>query len=324
MRAGPAVLVLAIAASACGRQAPTDAPTRADAALSQPADATFADTGPVTGMATAALPARDAGVVCTADPSFPSVLDVPEGSAAAEVTLRPGSRELLVVSDSDNRGAAVAYALPAGPERRLSLPLDPRVSDDIEGIAWYAGHLYALASTGYIERFRPNGKGGLARDAPAYGLGGAPYTTNARFLLGTPPDFEGLCLRPPGLRGRCAGYAASRAYGWLVCLQWSGERLRVDADHPRLALDLRKHSLSDCAFGDGQGPARGVLLVATNIYGGSTVYRVDEDTGALAAIDVEDTANDAAIAIDGDGRLVQVMDANSSTSPSVRATCTGW
>jgi hypothetical protein len=278
--------------------------------------------------ALSAEPPDAGGPHCIADPTFPSVLSVPEASAAAEVMLRPGVPELLVIADSENHGKALAYALPSGPARPLVLPLDPKVSDDTEGMAWYRGHVYILASTGYVERFTPDGKGGLTRDGDAYGLGGSPYTSHGTFLLGTPPDFEGLCLRSPKARpgARCAGYAASRAYGWLVCLQWSssGEKLRVDPHHPRLPLDLKRHTLSDCAFGDEDGPARDVLLVATNIFGGSTAYRVDEETGALTSLDIDGTPNDEAIAVDHDGRLYRLMDANSATSPSTRATCTGW
>jgi hypothetical protein len=313
-RSGLVVLAL-LATGACRHAAATDQATAQDAAPEPPSAS----------AATVASP------TCTRDPSFPSTLAVPEASGAAEVALLPGPHELLVVADSDNQGAALAYTLPAGPARTLSLPLDPKVSDDIEGLAWYRGRVYALASTGYVERFAPDGKGGLRRDGDAYGLGGAPYTSNAKFLQGTPPDFEGLCLRPSSAptaaangKARCAGYAASRAYGWLVCLRWNGDRLGVDPDRPRIALDVKKRSLSDCAFGDEGGPGNDVLLVTTNIFGGSTVYRVDEGTGALAPVDAEGTANDEAVAIDHEGRLYQIMDANSATSSATRATCTGW
>jgi hypothetical protein len=274
------------------------------------------------------------------DPSFPSVLDVPEGSAAAEIELRPGARDLFVVSDSDRKGAALAYALPDGPPRPMTLPIDPRVSDDTEGLAWLSGHLYALVSIGYIERFTPDGHGGLTRDADAYVVGPPPFVASWTTASNQPPDFEGLCLRSPpspvdraatrqgssdaGAR-RCDGYAASRAYGWLVCLVFDAAgRLRVNPDHPRLALDVPKQSLSDCAFGSADGPAKGDLLVTTNIRGGSTVYEVDETTGALAAIDVEGTINNEAIAVDRDGRLYEIADQNAGRSPAARASCTGW
>ena len=297
---------------------------------------------PRASSADAAAPAQsvDAAVSihCKTDPSFPSPLDVPEASGAAEIELRSGVRELLVVSDSDRKGAALAYALPSGPARKLTLPIDPRVSDDVEGIAWWAGHLYAVVSTGYIERFSPatsdagNGRdardppggSGFARDIDAYPLGPAPFVAGWATPSDYPPDFEGLCLRAPSSAARCAGYAASRAYGWLLCLVFDGERLRVNPDHPRLALNVPNKSLSDCAFGAADGPARDTLLVATNIRGGSTVYRVDEGNGALTPIDVEGTLNDEAVAVDHEGRLYQLMDGNSAQSPAVRAACTGW
>jgi hypothetical protein len=267
---------------------------------------------------------------CKSDPTFPTVLEVPEASSAAEVEIRPGVREILVVSDSDRQGAALAYALPGGPARALRLPLDPYVSDDVEGIAWLAGHLYAMVSLGYVERFTPV-LGELTRDVDAYPLGAAPFVASWTTASDRPPDFEGLCLRaaasgsaPAAGAPVCAGYAASRAYGWLVCLVFDGDRLRVNPDHPRITLDLPKQSLSDCAFGVADGPARDDLLVTTNIRGGSTVYRVDETTGALTPIDVEGTANNEAIAVDHDGRLYQMMDPNTDRSPAVRATCTGW
>jgi hypothetical protein len=279
-------------------------------------------------------PDATAPVACVRDPSFPSLFDVPEASAAAEVELTRGVRELLVVADSMRQGAALAYRIPDGPARRLVLPLDPRAIDDVEGMAWRMGHLYVLISTGYVERFTPDGKGDLTRDGDAYVLGAPPYVASIHGeLTERPPDFEGLCLRAPAVSGagratpsaaRCAGYAASRAYGWLVCLVFEGERLKVDPVHPRVPLDVPHHSLSDCAFGAVGGPGEGTLLVTTNIRGGSTVYRVDEGTGALARIDVEGTINDEAVAIDRDGRLYQFADAQVDHSPAVRATCTGW
>jgi hypothetical protein len=284
----------------------------------------------------ARVTAQDAGAAgsihCKNDPSFPEVLEVPEASAAAEVEIRGGVREILVVADSEREGAALAYAIPNGPARKLTLPLDTRVSDDIEGIAWWSGHLYVIVSIGYIERFTPfageaGAPGELRRDIDAYALGAPPFIASWKTASERPPDFEGLCLRPPSHDAsapRCAGYAASRAYGWLVCLVFDGEKLRIDPAHPRLALDLPKQSLSDCAFGAADGPARDDLLVTTNIRGGSTVYRVNEETGALAPIDVEGTINNEAIAVDHEGRLYQMMDANSDQSPAVRATCTGW
>ena len=64
--------------------------------------------------------------------------------------------------------------------------------------------------------------------------------------------------------------------------------------------------------------------MTTNVRGGSSVYRVDEESGALAAIAVDSTLNNEAIVVDHDGRLYQMMDSNAERSPALRATCTGW
>jgi hypothetical protein len=310
----PGVAVSGITLAAC-RTEPKSEPARPTP------DASPAEDGAVTSQAP---DAATVAALCSPDPTFPSLLDIPEASAAAEVELRPGVREILVVADSENKGAAMAYALPDGPARRLTLPLDPHVSDDVEGVSWRGKHLFVLVSSGYVERFTPDGKGGLMRDGPAYPLGAPPFVETSTGMPGAPPDYEGLCLRAAGDAAHCAGYAASRAYGWLMCLVFNGEQLRVDPVHPRIALDLKKHALSDCAFGAADGPARDVMLVATNIYGGSAVYRFDEDTHALLPLDIPGTANNEAVAIDHQGRLYQIMDANTDHSPSARATCTGW
>ena len=251
---------------------------------------------------------------------------MPEASAAAEVELRPGVRELLVVADSGHDGAAIARAIPSGAIRTLRLPLDHDVSDDVEGIAWRGGHLYAIVSSGYVQRFTPDGKGGLARDGKAYPIGPEPYICHAK----DPDDsncgknYEGLCLRSPSIVDRCAGYVASKQEGWLGCVVFQGDKLVLDLIKPRLALGLGKKTLSDCAFGAAGGPAENDLLVTTNIFGGSTTYEVHEGSGVLTPLDVTGLPSNEAIAIDRDGALYQFMDGNSDTSPALRSTCSGW
>jgi hypothetical protein len=89
-------------------------------------------------------------------------------------------------------------------------------------------------------------------------------------------------------------------------------------------LDVKKQSLSDCAFGAADGPARDDLLVTTNVRGGSTVYEVEEWTGALTPIEVESTLNNEAIVVDHEGRLYEMADTDSDQSAARRATCLGW
>jgi hypothetical protein len=271
-------------------------------------------------------------VKCARDESFPTLWHVSEASAAAEVELSPGARELLVVSDSGNHGEAMLWGIPRGPFRPIRLPLDPGASDDLEGAAWTGGHLYTLTSSGAVRRFSPDGKGGLARDRDAYPLGPAPAVCAALTDANCGNNYEGLCLRPFPTTARCAGYAASKTTGKLHCLVFDpppgplpgAGRLRLDPIKPPLQLDVRRHALSDCAFGAAGGPAQGTLLVTTNVYGGSTTYLVDEATGALSALDVPGLLNNEAVAVDRDGTLYQLMDSNTDSSLASRMTCEGW
>jgi hypothetical protein len=267
-----------------------------------------------------------ARIECTPDPTFPGAFDLPEASSAAEVELRPGVREMLVVADSGHRGQAIAYTLPSGPVRALTLPVDPHVSDDVEGIAWRGGHLYAITSVGFAERFTPDGTGGLKRDGDAYPIAALPYICKAVDLDdgNCGKNYEGLCLRAEGTLARCAGYVASKKEGWLGCIVFDGERLALDTIRPKGKLDLPKNALSDCAFGAAGGPAEKKLFVTTNIFGASTTYLVDESTFALAPIDVTGTPTNEGIAIDRSGALYQFMDDNSPVSPGLRAKCKGF
>ncbi len=273
-------------------------------------------------------------MTCTRDPAFPSTVSVAEASAAAEVELTPGVRELLVVSDSGRKGAALLWRLPAGPSRSITLPLDPGASDDIEGIAWVtaqasgtAGALYTLTSSGAVRRFVPDGQGGLRRDQDAYPIGAAPRACPNLRDVNCGRNYEGLCLRPRSVSARCAGYAASKQAAELDCLIFDGDRLVADTLRPPIALPrglVPANALSDCAFGAAKGPAEATLLVTTNVYGGSTTYRVAEPSGALTALDVPGTLNDEAIAVDRDGALAIFGDIDAEISPSVRLACKGW
>ena len=269
-------------------------------------------------------PPSKAHVRCKGDTSFPGVWHVSEASAAAEVSLRAGTRELLVLSDSGNHGEAMLWGIPSGPFRPLRLALDAAASDDLEGAAWAGGHLYTLTSSGAVRRFSPDGKGGLDRDGDAYPIGSPPYVCPRLTDSNCGPNFEGLCLRPFPSAARCAGYAASKTSGKLFCLIYEGERLRIDPIKPPLVLEVPRHALSDCAFGAEGGPANDTLLVTTNVYGGSTTYIVEESTGALATLDVSGLPNNEAVAVDSDGALYQFMDSNTSPSLAYRMTCEGW
>lgn len=312
----------ALVASACATDpAAADAgPSRADAAAdalpsTAPADAS------VDGDGDAAKP----GFACTADATFPQTLPVPEASAATEVALRAGVRELLVVSDSGRNGAALAIEIPSGAQRSLTLPLDVVASDDLEGMAWRDGKLYTLTSSGAVRRFTPDGTGGLTRDQDAYPIGPVPYACADLTAVNCGKNYEGLCLRAPVGTNPCVGYAASKTEGKLYCLAFDGTgHLAITTGTPPLSLDLPANQLSDCAFGAAGGAAERVLAVTTNVFGLSRTYRVDEATGGLTKLPIASLLNVEATAIDRDGTLYVFDDNNGATSSGAKATCVGW
>ncbi len=326
---------------ACAQAPPAADDTDADAGA--PAPVVLPDAGrPATADARAdgadasdaadAADARDAApkppFACQSDGSFPALIQLPEASSAAEVELTPGTRELLVLSDSGRNGEARLFALPSGAQRTITLPLDTATaSDDVEGIAWRAGKLYALTSSGAVRRFTPDGSKGLARDQDAYRLGADPVSCPDLTAVNCGRNYEGLCLRAAGLVHPCAGYAASKADGKLYCLDVDGAgRLVVKAGVGPLALGLPADQLSDCAFGAGGGAGEEALVVTTNVNGGSKAYRVDEATGALTALAIKIAvpSNLEAIALDRDGSLYVFDDNSFGVSSAAKMTCVGW
>ena len=247
-----------------------------------------------------------------------------EASAAAEMETRPGERMIVAFADSGNHGEAMMWPVAGGPLRASRLELDKLASDDVEGAAWAGGHLYTLTSSGAVRRYTPSPSGDIVRDRAAYPIGPAPYVCDSLRDGNCGKNFEGLCLRSTARPSRCAGFAASKADGALYCVVFRGDALAVDLVKPPIQLALKKHALSDCAFGSPGGPAEDVLVVTTNIYGGSTTYLVDEATATLTSLDVAGLPSNEAIAIDRDGALYQFMDGNTKVSPTYRATCQGW
>jgi hypothetical protein len=311
------LLGAAVALAACGRNAPSPAASTTGTSSPSPISSVSIARGPST-----------AALHCTTDLHFPSPLKVPEASIAAEVELRAGVREMLVVSDSGNSGAAILWKIPDGPVRNINLPLDDGASDDLEGGAWRGGHLFIITSSGAVRRYSPDGHGALAEDGSSYRIGPPPYSCADLGKVNCGKNYEGLCLRADspadGSTPRCIGYAASKKEGALYCVVMMDNRLAIDTVRKPLVLPLERDSLSDCAFGAWGGPAQNTLVITTNIHGGSTSYVVDEATGELKTLDVPSTLTNEAIAIDKTGALYQMMDDNGDESLALRMTCSGW
>ena len=340
-----AILIALSLQGACGRpdRAASVPPKAVGVTSVQPAARTPV-AGPPTTASSAAAPPSPFGPRCVRDATFPSPWQTPEASAAAQVELRPGLKEILVVGDSGNHGAAMAWSARSG-MRSLTLPLDDSASDDLEGMAWVpearGGRLYTLTSSGAVRRFVSDGAGGLRRDASAYRIGDLPLSCADLRDINCGKDWEGLCLRRVR-RGAsheaCAGYAASKKETALYCVVADDRgRLSIDASRPPMKLDLRHLPqslqrrlpggdgvLSDCAFGATPGPAEDVLLVTTNIYGTSFTYVVDEEAGAATPLDLVSTPSNEALAVDSSGALYAFMDSNGPASPAARFVCTGW
>ncbi len=277
------------------------------------------------GAGDAKLDATKPPFTCTGDGSFPLTLAIPEASAATEVELTAGVRELFVVADSGHTGEALLVALPSKTTRSLTLPLDTTASDDLEGAAWRDGHLYTLTSSGAVRRFSPNGTGGLTRDQNAYALGASPYACADLMGVNCGKDYEGLCLRATRGTHACDGYAASKKEAKLYCVKLDAAGvMSVDSAVTPIPLTLGADVLSDCAFGAGGGPGDDVLVVTTNVGNLNRSYRVDEATGALTQLPIGVLPNLEAIAIDKDGALYVFDDHQSAPSGSLRATCVGW
>ncbi len=201
-------------------------------------------------------------------------------------------------------------------------------------MAWVSdgsgAHLYTLTSSGAVRRFVPNGSGGLRRDEDAYRIGAPPLSCPDLRAVNCGKNWEGLCLRRPNAEGRCAGYAASKSEASLYCVTRDNRgRLAIDPTRAPVVLALgtlfgHRDVLSDCAFGAAGGPAEDVLLVTTNVFGGSTTYVVDESTGRVAPLPLVSTPSNEAIAVDSHGALYAFMDDNGETSIAARFTCSGW
>lgn len=267
--------------------------------------------------------------VCAADSTFPFALNVAEASGSAEVELTAGVREMLIASDSGHAGAALLVGIPGGQKRAITLALDAAASDDIEGVAWHAGHVYTLTSSGAFRRYSPDGAGGLTRDIDATAIGASPYACSDLKAFNCGKNYEGLCLRSAAAVAsgshRCAGYAASKAEGALYCLVIDAQgHLVASTTVPPISLALAADLLSDCAFGTAGGPAENVLVVATNVGGGSLTYRVDEATGARVKLTIATLPNEESVAIDKDGSLYVFDDNSSSLSAAAKSKCTGW
>ena len=332
----PLTLLWALLVAACG------APQRADGALVPDAPpANSADVGvkpdvPVAPAPDAAAAPDAASERADAASAGPEVTEPPEdasgpgpgrcvqavdsgwhGIPEASGAVRFPDGRLLVVADSGHHGRAL-WTGPDGVETAVTLPLDgPRDAegrpsdDDLEGLSLGPdGDLFGITSAGWLRRWRRDGEAFVQLGASA------PIAVDERLACASRgvncgPNYEGLCLRPAspaatasGLAA-CAGFAASKARGELVCLAFAAPR---DGEAPRLVATglvvptgIPADQLADCAFPPAEAGVDGVLL-AGNLYAGSELWWFDLASQTLGPAGASGPPNQEAVAFLEGGR----------------------
>jgi hypothetical protein len=260
------VLALAVGCAGCGKDGGSGEAARPATEKAAPGAAATAAPGPA--EASGAAGASGAAAACRAA-AFAAELALPEASGSVWVEASFGlPAHVVVVSDSGHHGAfAVVDGASGAVLASGRLPIDGSVSDDLEGFARSAGLYYALTSGGRIQTFRRKGAAAFERTGPAYALDGVSCDSPRRGNCGY--DFEGLCLADPIPATGCAGFAASRRDGDLLCLV-RGPDGRLAPDRSQVIRVALPMSLSDCHIAaDGQA-----LYAVTNALGGNALLRV--------------------------------------------------
>jgi hypothetical protein len=313
------VAMAALAALAACKSSDSRAPA---AAPPEPAPAATAATTRPAARAAAADDGGPAG--CQAMP-FATQVDLPEASGATYLPATDDSpAALLVVGDSQTLGAfALVDADTGATLARGQLPLDRGASDDLEGLARVGDDIYGLTSSGYLRRFRRVAADRFELEEKAYPLGsaGTDGVVCAKGRAGNcGRNWEGLCLRDPPPDGdTCAGFAASRRDGQLMCLvRDSGGHYRAD---PSRTIDVTgRESLAGCAYQHGD-----TLLAGSNLLDAARVYRVtgtdDPATAQVTSLGPLGVGFPEAIATGPDGSVYRFSDLGSAPSLMSRVRC---
>lgn len=224
---------------------------------------------------------------------IPFAQTIPLAEASGAQWLPDGT--IVVVSDSGNDGAYVAidagdgHVLHAG-----KLPLGG-AGDDLEGLSAANGMIWAITSSGWMRAWKPH------RDAAkGYALAVAPYRIDpddecALDAVNCGNNYEGLCLRPEvaaSLDG-CAGYAAAKTPGDLVCLVTDDGGRFVAAPERRIHVSSRE-ALAACDI-----TSDGTVWTGDNLFGRSAVRRIVKGAVADSAFLGEGFPEAMAIAADG-------------------------
>jgi hypothetical protein len=235
------------------------------------------------GSAASETAGQDQAMTCEALP-FAESTAVPEASGAAWLSIG-GKLALVVIGDSGNHGA---YAI-VDPEtgdtlEHGKLPLGGD-GEDLEGIAARGGKLYVITSPGWMRVYQrstsaeafelvdgPYALGPIDLEGKSGGLGDKPPKGSGMVCdanrVNCGRNYEGLCLAPGPVSGRCIGFAAAKADGHLYCVIDVDGRLAVE--YPNAIRVARPGVIGDCAFAED-----GTLHAGSNLFDLGNVYRID-------------------------------------------------
>jgi outer membrane protein assembly factor BamB len=253
--------------------------------------------------------------VCEQVP-FETTTPVAEASGAAWLDIH-GKPALVINSDSGNDGDYVIISAETGTViEKGKLPLGTR-GDDVEGFAARGGLLYGLTSSGWMRVWKRTGSGFELTDGP-YAI--AAVDEKLACVVDDSncgKNYEGLALAPSPT-GPCAGFACSKDDGHLYCLTEKDGKLALDPTRS-ITADKRSGVLADCAFSP-----KGTLYAANNMFGNSTVYRIDgwADPATAKVVPIGDLGLGFPEAIAAsDGLIYRLSDTGGSPSMMVKFRC---
>ncbi len=279
---------------------------------------------PTSGTVPAAV-ASSGAPACALLP-FAQSTPVHEASGAAWMTI-DGALGLVVISDSGNDGEYAIVDPETGKTGELGkLPLGG-AGDDLEGVAVRGGKLVAVTSAGWIRVWDRKGKGFALVEGP-YAIGPVTLPDKPNNLNHAHPgdgmackgegtncarNYEGLCLAPEPVTGRCVGFVAAKADGALYCL--------VDRDGTLVAerggaiAVARPGTIADCAFTDD-----GRLFVGSNMFDLGKVFRIDgwQDPASAKIVAIADLAIGFPETLAARGEVIYRM-SDTGSAPSLMA-----
>ena len=228
-----------------------------------------------------------------------------EASGATWIDSAWGSGWLLV-ADTGHEGRLVLLSLEGEELVTDKLPLDEGAGDDIEGLSLNpAGDVVALTSDGALRAWT------LMPDGPVLSRMAYPISDDPDWVCADDdddcPDFEGLCLDPAPEAGGCAGFAASKRRGKLVCVRELDGGYTLD---PQITVTVGEPGeLSACDY-EPEAPHR--LLVGANDHGDSALWEVrsprDPTQATAHLLNVTGPERQEAIAFGPDGQVLLVGD----------------